>query len=218
MRKLLSLAVIGLMFLSSSVAAADRDNSNSAPIVVAKADVLDTLVEVVTNPIIKVSHKDLDCLAKNIYYESGSESREGKIAVGMVTINRALHPSFPNTICGVVKQRTTTSIPKEVTETYKVRVRSGFFNKLEERTEIKTVWVQKVVCQFSWNCLKVRNPKADDPRWIESKRVAEDLLSGDYAEHKERFGTLKYFHATYVRPGWKNLKRVARIGGHIFYE
>lgn len=216
MRKLLSLAVIGLMFLSSSVAAADKDNSNSAPIVVARADVLDTLVEVVTNPIIKASHKDLDCLAKNIFYESGSESREGKIAVGMVTINRALHPNFPNTICGVVKQRTTFSIPKEVRETYKVR--TGFFNKLEERTETKTVWIERVVCQFSWNCQNVRKPKDSDPRWIESKRIAEDLLSGEYQQHQERFGTLKYFHATYVRPGWNGLKRVAKIGSHVFYE
>lgn len=218
MRKLLNvgIAVIGLMFLSSSVAAAETDNSNSAPILVAKADVLENFIEVVTNPIIKVSSKDLDCLAKNIFYESATEPREGKIAVGMVTINRSLHPNFPATICGVVKQRTTVSVPRQVKETYKVS--TGYFSKPEERTVIKTVWTEKAVCQFSWNCQKVRTPKENDPRWIESKQIAEDLLSGDYNEHKAKYGNLKYFHATFVRPAWHNVKRVARIGAHVFYE
>ena len=34
-------------------------------------------------------NKDLDCLARNIYYEAGLESEEGKVAVGLVTINRS---------------------------------------------------------------------------------------------------------------------------------
>jgi len=33
--------------------------------------------------------KQLDCLARNIYYEAGSEPFEGKVAVSQVTINRA---------------------------------------------------------------------------------------------------------------------------------
>jgi spore germination cell wall hydrolase CwlJ-like protein len=50
--------------------------------------------------------KELKCLANNIYYEAGSEPFEGKVAVAMVSLNRAESGKFPNTICGVVSQRT----------------------------------------------------------------------------------------------------------------
>jgi spore germination cell wall hydrolase CwlJ-like protein len=46
------------------------------------------------------------CLAKNIYYEAGLESREGMIAVAQVTINRTATGKFPKTVCGVVNQKT----------------------------------------------------------------------------------------------------------------
>jgi spore germination cell wall hydrolase CwlJ-like protein len=220
MSKLLHLVattVIGLMFLSSSVAAADKDISNSSHIILAKADTdaFDNLVYTFSKPVIDYTKRDLECLAKNIFYESGSESTEGKIAVGMVTINRALHPNFPGTICGVVKQKTVRSVPKQVKETYVVR--TGYFNKLEQRTEVKTVYNEVAVCQFSWSCQKVKAPKANDPRWIESQQVAQDLLSGGYEDHKPKYGNLKFFHATYVRPAWHGLKKIVRIGGHVFY-
>ena len=47
----------------------------------------------------------VDCLAENIYYEAGYESRDGKIAVAMVTLNRVQNPQFPKDICSVVKQK-----------------------------------------------------------------------------------------------------------------
>ena len=50
--------------------------------------------------------KELKCLANNIYYEAGSEPFEGKVAVAMVSLNRAESGKFPETICGVVSQRT----------------------------------------------------------------------------------------------------------------
>lgn len=37
---------------------------------------------------VKVSVKELDCLARNIFYEAGVEPYEGKIAVAQVTYNR----------------------------------------------------------------------------------------------------------------------------------
>jgi spore germination cell wall hydrolase CwlJ-like protein len=50
-------------------------------------------------------NKELHCLAENVYYESKSESFEGKLAVAQVTINRVNSGKFPSTICGVVKQK-----------------------------------------------------------------------------------------------------------------
>lgn len=53
-----------------------------------------------------VDDRELQCLTKNIYHEAKGESKEGKIAVGLVTINRKEDGRFPRTICGVVNQRT----------------------------------------------------------------------------------------------------------------
>lgn len=49
---------------------------------------------------------EVDCLARNIYYEAGREPVAGKIAVGMVVLNRMASPMFPKTACGVVYQGT----------------------------------------------------------------------------------------------------------------
>jgi spore germination cell wall hydrolase CwlJ-like protein len=51
---------------------------------------------------IKLSNDDYDCLARNIYFESGVESIEGKIAVAQVTFNRLNTGRWGNTVCKVV--------------------------------------------------------------------------------------------------------------------
>ena len=45
----------------------------------------------------------IDCLAAAVLYEAGDDA-EGQRAVAQVIINRARHPAFPKTICGVVFQ------------------------------------------------------------------------------------------------------------------
>ncbi len=49
---------------------------------------------------------ELECMAKNIYYESAGESFEGKVAVAQVTLNRTKNPNFPADVCSVVHQKT----------------------------------------------------------------------------------------------------------------
>ncbi len=46
----------------------------------------------------------LQCLTAAVYYEARSEGSEGQRAVAQVVLNRARHPAFPKTICGVVYQ------------------------------------------------------------------------------------------------------------------
>jgi len=53
----------------------------------------------------KERERQLLCLTKNIYYEAGNESFEGKVAVAQVTLNRAESENFPNDICKVVYQK-----------------------------------------------------------------------------------------------------------------
>lgn len=50
--------------------------------------------------------REVECLAKNIYYEAGSEPYNGKLAVAQVTMNRVKSNQFPRTVCGVVYQKT----------------------------------------------------------------------------------------------------------------
>ena len=63
------------------------------------------LVMINTAMTAEVRNKQLECLAKNIYYEAGGESFEGKVAVAQVTINRANSGQFPKDICQVVYQK-----------------------------------------------------------------------------------------------------------------
>jgi spore germination cell wall hydrolase CwlJ-like protein len=52
--------------------------------------------------------QEAKCLATNIYFEARGEPIKGQIAVAMVTLNRVADESFPDTICDVVYQGSTT--------------------------------------------------------------------------------------------------------------
>lgn len=51
-----------------------------------------------------VSQKQLNCLTEAIYYEARNQPVLGQRAVGHVILNRAKHPKFPKTVCGVINQ------------------------------------------------------------------------------------------------------------------
>lgn len=176
--KVMATTVIGLMFLSGGVAAATTDTSNS------NSTTADESAAVFAKN--SVNSKELQCLARNIYYESSDEPRQGKIAVGMVTLNRADHPDYPDTVCDVVKQHT----------------------RVGGRT----------ICQFSWWCSRSRKPiREGDENWFQSLSVAQYLLEGGYERYKSTYGSLLHFHASRINPGWHNLRRILRIGDHVFY-
>lgn len=46
----------------------------------------------------------LRCMTMAIYYEAATEPDAGQRAVAQVVLNRVAHPSFPDTVCGVVFQ------------------------------------------------------------------------------------------------------------------
>ena len=46
----------------------------------------------------------LQCLTDAIYYEAANEPDAGQRAVAQVIINRMRHPTYPNSICGVIYQ------------------------------------------------------------------------------------------------------------------
>lgn len=49
--------------------------------------------------------KQLECLARNIYWEAASEPFEGKVAVAQVTLNRVESGKFGTDICSTVFQK-----------------------------------------------------------------------------------------------------------------
>jgi Cell Wall Hydrolase len=72
-------------------------------------------------------------------------------------------------------------------------------------------------CQFSFAC----DGSPDEPRtveaWNRSKRVAQKALAGDQSVRVMSAAT--HYHADYVKPRWaKSMKRLIKIGRHIFYQ
>ena len=61
---------------------------------------------------------------------------------------------------------------------------------------------------------RVNSPKFPQ-QYAESKKVAEKVLLYG-ANHGVLGKNVLFYHADYVSPGW-NLRRVAKIGDHIFY-
>jgi spore germination cell wall hydrolase CwlJ-like protein len=91
------------------------------------------------------------------------------------------------------------------------RVKSPKFPK-----SVCSVVYQKTrgTCQFSWVCEGKKRVRSQQ-QYAESRKVAEKvLLSG--ANHGIFGRNVLFYHADYVNPRW-NLRRVTKIGDHIFY-
>ena len=211
-RKAVSALVAVLALTVMAPGHAEEEQSYSRQVYNGATDRLQGLVDTLAQPIIQVNPKEVACLARNIFFEAGSEPEEGKVAVGLVTINRSQDPRFPKTVCGVVDQKVT----RDVAHQGIVVTKTIWGNK----TETQTVWSKLTICQFSWRCMFVRNPKSEDERWVESQRVAQELLENpyQYSDLRSKYSDALYFHATSIRPSWARQKAVVgRIGGHFFY-
>jgi len=72
-------------------------------------------------------------------------------------------------------------------------------------------------CQFSFAC-EGRSLRVTEPGpWSVATRIAEEVTDGKI--YNAKVGSALNYHANYVMPYWASaLKRVDRIGHHIFYE
>jgi len=185
-------------------------------IVTGTRDKIDSLVHFVTTPWIDftVSSKDEDCLARNIFYEAGSESEEGKAAVAIVTINRVKDGRFDKSICGVVNQRTVSVRSQQVKKTEMIQ--SGFFGQPREIVKTEVVLQHVPVCQFSWVCLDKTDPSKSNPKYKRALQVAYDVMVFDMYKNVVPKSAL-FFHSIHIDPLWP-YKQVAIIGNHIFYS
>jgi spore germination cell wall hydrolase CwlJ-like protein len=95
------------------------------------------------------------------------------------------------------------------------RVRSGIFP-----TNVCAVVYQDrnhpFACQFSFAC-EGRSLRIEEPGpWAVATHIAEEVVSG--ANYNPKVAEAVNYHANYVLPFWaSSLRRVDRIGNHIFY-
>jgi spore germination cell wall hydrolase CwlJ-like protein len=68
--------------------------------------------------------------------------------------------------------------------------------------------------QFSWYSPSKRIPTKVKSYYLE---LAQNLMAS-YSNANDPTGGATFFHAKYVHPGWKNVRRLLAIGGHIFYR
>jgi spore germination cell wall hydrolase CwlJ-like protein len=148
-----------------------------------------TITEIEQEEIV-VDTKQIECLAKNIYYESRGEPKLGQIIVARVVMNRVEHDYYQGSPCEVIYKH-------------------GFVTK--ENRKVK-------VCQFSWACdSKRRKPMQDDPLYRSALKIAYDVFVHDaYADLVPK--SVLYFHNLQVRPSWKNVVLFKRVGNHVFYK
>ena len=80
----------------------------------------------------------------------------------------------------------------------------------------KNVIMEKVVCQFSWFCDSThKNKPINKAAYNDSMEVAKKVMLEGF--RLDGVKTALYYHADYINPNWK-LRKVAKIGSHIFYE
>lgn len=152
-----------------------------------------------------VDEDELQCLAKNIYHEARGESRQGKLAVANVTLNRVHSDRFPDTVCGVV---------------YQARYSRWW---LEAKGKLVPIRNQ---CQFSWYCdgksdriqlttLEGEPIVGNVKAWSESQEVAlKAMLS---LTQDNTGGATYYYNPHKVTPYWSpQFEKTIVIGNHKF--
>ena len=138
--------------------------------------------------------KQVECLAKNIYFEARNEPFAGQFAVALVTLNRVRDTSFPDTICKVVYQG--------------IHTADGF--------------PKRDRCQFSWYCDGVSDIVRNSEAYNTTQKIA-NLAMLQYSKLKSEGldyteGAI-YYHTYEINPRWSTAyPKVGRIGDHIFYR
>lgn len=153
-------------------------------------------VNKLTIPPIRVSYSQLSeyakhevkCLADNIYFESGHEPDDGKVAVAMVTMNRVASNNYSDTVCGVVKEKINSTC------------QFSWWCQDRERTKAVSGYLTLV----------------NDPYYNKALDIAIMVYLNYGNLHDPSRGAL-FYHADYVNPKWRNLQVSTKIGRHIFY-
>ena len=197
------LALFAVLWYTASPTGSATVPSHMITPVVYKADHIEIAKPSYYKPleynIVKYSDADVNCLAKNIYFEAGVESTAGKLAVANVTINRAANKNYPNTICGVVQ---------EGIHYYNAQKNEHF--PVRDR------------CQFSWYCDGLLDEPREGKTWESAQELAKKVLVNHYDKALiDITDGATHYHANWMEtyPNWSKKKKVmASIDRHIFYK
>lgn len=97
--------LIGLLFFSLTVVRAETISDSSESINLYKEKEEVAQVFNYKDQKIYITDDEIYLMAQVVYAESCAEPYKGKVAVASVILNRLLHPEFPKTIEGVIKQK-----------------------------------------------------------------------------------------------------------------
>ena len=124
-------------------------------------------------------NSEIECLSRNIYFESLNQSVMGQMAVAHVTLNRVKLKRYPDSLCGVVTD-----------------------SKKNDKGEIR-----KNACQFSWYCDGKDDTPKNMSLYEDAVTVAKVSIQIFYT-FGDITGGATHYHADYVTPSWaKTMQR-----------
>lgn len=148
------------------------------------------LKELLLSGVTTLNPTQLDCLAKNVYFEARNQSEVGMVAVSHVVLNRVKSVKFPNDICSVVTQA----------------------KKRKDGSLIRNK------CQFSWYCDGLSDYPKEKVAWNKALRVAKEANILYQIGFDTTNGSL-FYHSRNVEPYWaKSMEYVTEIDDHLFYR
>jgi spore germination cell wall hydrolase CwlJ-like protein len=95
--------VITFFIMVSIIAAAISTPAKPSPTVESSRQVEQNTVH--NKTITPYDERQINCLARNAYFEAGNQSERGMIAVTSVVMNRTKDSRFPDTPCAVIRQK-----------------------------------------------------------------------------------------------------------------
>ena len=99
------------------------------------------------------------------------------------------------------------------------RVRSSHYPDDVCEVVYQRAWSKRIkayISEFSWTTDTNTDIPQNSQAWLNSVRIARDVYYNNI--DKAHVADAMYYHADYVNPYWaKRMKKVAKIGKHIFY-
>jgi len=118
------------------------------------------------------SKSDIQLLARAVNGESRGEPYEGQIAVAAVVLNRVKHPSFPNTISGVIYQPRAFTAVADGQINVPIDSTSTVFRACEEAMNSSDP---------SGGAIYYYNPTTSTSKWIFSRQVIKTIGKHKFA-------------------------------------
>ena len=158
-------------------------------------------------PAAKVHPSDIECMARNIYFEAGNQSKAGMIAVARVVMNRVQDRRFPDNVCDVI---------------YEGPLRESWKTKQDPTLsdEERIYYPRRDRCQFSWYCDGKADEilsKTNNIAWRQAQDIAFLVLN--FNKYNGIVDGATHYHADYVSPDWnKSITLITNIDDHFFYR